>query len=111
MCAKESEDSVGPPPIPSGREPATFKEVFSFPALAKTWRLLMVDLRSAPSRDCVDFLDVSMNQDRWIGRLRQRILDARYRPRAPQRKEFAKSGGTYRVITMPMVDDLLVYRH
>ena len=97
--------------IPNGSDRGEFEALIAYKQLQATWRLLRDDLRNAPSRDCIDFLDIDMDQERWLQRTRRRVITDTYRPRQPERKEAAKSGGHFRVITMPMVDDLLVYRH
>lgn len=92
-------------------ERLSFAELCRYQRLERTWRALRDDLRHEWGRDCIDFLDIDMGRERWIQRIRNRLLTGTYRPKSPSRREEAKASGHSRVLTVPAIDDLLVYRH
>ena len=81
------------------------------PRLRRTWKGLRKELTKSDFRDCVDYVELDLYGDAWLGLIRQRIVSGTYRPEEPGRREAAKSNGVFRVITSPAIDDLLVYRH
>ncbi len=90
---------------------AELEALFSLRRLSSTWRDLRKELTKSDFRDCVDYLEIDLYGDEWLGRLRQRIVSGTYRPQEPGRREAAKASGVFRVITSPAIEDLLVYRH
>lgn len=87
-----------------------FKKMFTFKQLLRTWIEIRNALKAVEVRDCLDYIEYQIETRERLWDLRQRILSGEYEPIAPSRYENAKTGGSYRVITIPALDDLIVYR-
>lgn len=61
-------------------------------------------------RDPLDYVEFHLETRKRLWDIRSRVLNGRYEPNSPNRLEAAKGGGAYRVITIPVIEDLIVYR-
>jgi len=62
------------------------------------------------NRDVIDFIDYDVDPNKWIQRLLAQISSGRYEPLAPFRFTIGKSNGFSRMMTQPMIPDLVLYR-
>lgn len=93
-------------------KPATsFRALFTLPRLKTTWRLLRKELSKVSVRDCIDYLESDLGSYQWLRKVQQELLEGTYQPKHPGRREEAKSNGAFRIITVPFLDDVLVFRH
>jgi hypothetical protein len=88
-----------------------FVRLFAVSRLAATSRALQREVREVRARDVVDWADWFVRLGQTLPSLRIEILEGEYAPGPPTRYEFAKGKGAYRVITVPNMRDVLVYRH
>jgi hypothetical protein len=58
----------------------------------------------------LDFVEFQIETKNRLLELRQKILSGTYEPVSPSRFESAKGSGAYRIITIPDVEDIIVYR-
>lgn len=79
-------------------------------ALWSAWREVRRQLKRAPRRDVLDYLEYDIDPNVWITRLLRRLEAEDYSPERPQRFTVAKSKGFDRVITLPSIPDLVLYR-
>ncbi len=79
-------------------------------ALWLAWKEVRGALRDATIRDIVDFLDFDIEPDVWMSRLLRQVSFGIYEPRAPQRFPLAKSRSFKRVLTLPEIPDLVLFR-
>jgi len=87
-----------------------FEELASLDRLRQTWAKIRTESRDHRIRDVVDFLDWSVVIEDNLAQLRTDILTGEYCPLPPARYECAKTCGSYRVMTIPNIRDVLVYR-
>lgn len=95
----------------AGKTVPSLRELCTLPRLQSTWRILRKEISKAPVRDCLDYLENDATSYSWLKQIQERLLDGTYRPHPPGRREEAKSNGAYRVITVPAIDDVAVFRH
>lgn len=88
-----------------------FKRMFAVSALYRTSRALREEVRQVRGRDVVDWTDWFFDLGRRLPVLRQQILSGSYSPNPPTRYELPKTKGSFRIITVPNMRDVLVYRH
>ena len=88
--------------------PAT---LFSMPKLRRTWKQLRKELARTGTRDCIDYLDIDTDSERWLSKTRKAVLSGAYTPQHPSWFEVAKRNGAYRTVTRPALRDVLVFRH
>lgn len=79
-------------------------------ALWSAWKEVRRQLKRAPRRDVLDYLEYDIDPNVWITRLLRRLENEEYSPERPQRCTVAKSKGFDRIITIPSVPDLVLYR-
>jgi hypothetical protein len=79
-------------------------------ALWSAWKEVRKQLRRAPYRDILDFLEYDIDPEVWIRRLLRRLQTEEYAPERPNRYSVAKSKGFDRIITLPSIPDLVLYR-
>src|SRR2546426_8356848 len=79
-------------------------------ALWNAWKAVRSQLRKAPRRDVLDYLEYDIDPDVWINRLLNRLKTGEYTPEKPTRYSLAKSKGFDRIITVPGIPDLALYR-
>ena len=79
-------------------------------ALWSAWKAVRIQLRRAPRRDVLDYLEYDVDPDVWIDRLLARLSSGDYAPERPHRYSLAKSKGFDRIITVPAIPDLVLYR-
>ena len=79
-------------------------------SLWQSWKAVRSQLKRAPRRDVLDYLEYDVDPDVWISRLLVRIKNEDYSPESPVYCSIAKSRGFDRVITMPIVPDVVLYR-
>lgn len=79
-------------------------------SLWNAWKEVRKHLKRAPRRDVLDYLEYDIDPDVWINRLLKRLKNGDYSPGKPERYPLAKSNGFNRIITVPAVPDLVVYR-
>jgi hypothetical protein len=79
-------------------------------ALWNAWKAVRSQLKKAPRRDVLDYLEYDIDPDVWINRLLRRLKIGEYTPEKPIRYSLAKSKGFDRIITVPRVPDLVLYR-
>jgi len=84
--------------------------MFSYSRLLRTWVEIRNALKNTEIRDCLDFIEFQIETKDRLLDLKQKILSGTYEPVAPSRFELAKGGGAYRIITIPDIEDLIVYR-
>ncbi|WP_437731428.1 hypothetical protein [Sorangium sp. So ce1335] len=89
----------------------TFAKLFTQPLLLKTWSRLCKEFHKHYVRDCIDHLDMQASASRWIRALWHSLRDGSYYPTNPDRAEESKSRGAFRTLTVPILTDVLVYRH
>lgn len=78
--------------------------------LWSAWKEVRRQLKRAPRRDVLDYLEYDIDPDVWIGRLLRRLAAGEYSPERPHRYTLAKSKGFDRVITVPGIPDVVLYR-
>jgi hypothetical protein len=78
--------------------------------LWSAWKEVRRQLKRAPRRDVLDYLEYDIDPDVWIGRLLKRLATGDYSPERPQRYSLAKSKGFDRVITVSAIPDVVLYR-
>ena len=74
------------------------------------WKEVRRHLKRAPRRDVMDYLEYDIDPDVWINRLLRSLKNGDYAPEKPERYPLAKSKGFSRIITVPGVPDLVLYR-
>ena len=79
-------------------------------SLWNAWKEVRRHLKRAPRRDVLDYLEYDIDPDVWINRLLRRLKTGEYTPEKPDRYPLAKSKGFNRIITVPAVPDLVLYR-
>lgn len=79
-------------------------------ALWSAWKEVRRQLKRAPRRDVLDYLEYDIDPNVWITRLLRCLEGEDYLPEKPQRIKVSKSKGFDRVITLPAVPDLVLYR-
>jgi hypothetical protein len=79
-------------------------------SLWTAWKAVRIQLRRAPRRDVLDYLEFDIDPDVWINRLLWELKNGAYTPQRPVRYSVAKSNGFDRIITVPAVPDLVLYR-
>lgn len=79
-------------------------------SLWQTWKLVRREVRRSSIRDVVDFLDYDVDPNVWIGTLLKQLKSGRYEPATPTRFTLGKSSGFSRVMTLPSIPDLVLYR-
>lgn len=79
-------------------------------SLWNAWKEVRKHLKRAPRRDVLDYLEYDIDPNVWINRLLKRLKDGDYTPEKPERYPLAKSKGFNRIITVPAVPDLVLYR-
>ena len=79
-------------------------------ALWNSWRATRRGLKRVPRRDVLDFLEYDVDPNVWINRLLSRLRSGEYAPEKPTRYPVAKSKGFDRIITLPHVPDVVLYR-
>ncbi|MEO7733088.1 MAG: RNA-directed DNA polymerase [Kofleriaceae bacterium] len=85
--------------------------LFSMPKLRRTWKQLRKELARTGTRDCIDYLDIDTDSERWLSKTRKVVLSGAYTPQHPAWFEVAKRNGAYRTVTRPALRDILVFRH
>lgn len=78
--------------------------------LWSAWKEVRKQLKRARRRDVLDYLEYDIDPDVWINRLLRRIASAEYSPEHPTRYTLAKAKGFDRIITLPGIPDLVLYR-
>jgi hypothetical protein len=78
--------------------------------LWRSWKEVRRQLKKAPRRDVLDYLEYDIDPDVWINRLLRRLASGEYSPERPTRYTLAKSKGFDRIITVPAIPDLVLYR-
>lgn len=79
-------------------------------ALWSAWKEVRRQLKRSPRRDVLDYLEYDIDPDVWIDRLLRRLSSGEYSPERPNRFSLAKSKGFDRVITVPEIPDVVLYR-
>jgi hypothetical protein len=79
-------------------------------ALWNSWRETRRNLKRVPRRDILDFLEYDADPNVWISRLLRRLRSGEYSPEKPTRYPVAKSKGFDRIITLPHIPDVVLYR-
>jgi len=79
-------------------------------SLWNSWKAVRAQLKRAPRRDILDYLEFDIDPNVWIKRLLDSIRDGSYSPQRPTRYSLAKSNGFDRIITIPQIPDLVLYR-
>ena len=79
-------------------------------SLWRAWKATRQLLKHTYRRDALDFLEYDINPDVWINRILTRIKTGEYSPEKPSRYAFPKSKGFSRIITVPHIPDLVLYR-
>jgi len=79
-------------------------------SLWSAWKAIRPQLKKSSLRDVVDFLEYDINPEVWISRLLRRLERGQYEPETPTRFPLAKSSGFTRVMTLPHLPDLVLYR-
>lgn len=79
-------------------------------SLWSAWKEVRQQLKRSPRRDVLDYLEYDIDPDIWIGRLLTQIKTAEYFPERPTRFCIAKSKGFDRVLTLPAIPDIVLYR-
>src|SRR5258706_11079249 len=79
-------------------------------SLWTTWKAVRKELKNASVRDVVDFLEYDVNPDVWINRLLHHLRAGAYEPAPPRRFTLGKSKGFSRIMTLPAIPDLVLYR-
>jgi hypothetical protein len=74
------------------------------------WKEVRQQLKRGPRRDVLDHLEYDIDPDVWIGRLLTQIKDAEYYPERPIRFSAAKAKGFNRILTLPAIPDVVLYR-
>ncbi len=74
------------------------------------WKEIRAELRNASIRDVIDFLDYDIEPDVWMRRLLHQISSGTFAPSPPFRFPLAKSPSFKRILTFPVVQDLVLYR-
>jgi hypothetical protein len=95
----------------AAKAPKTFESLCSIKRLQATWKTLRKEISRVPVRDCIDYMETDVRSYHWLRGIQRRLLDGTYHPLQPGRREDAKSNGSFRVITVPHIDDVLVFRH
>jgi hypothetical protein len=79
-------------------------------SLWNTWKVIRAELKNSTTRDIIDFVDYDVDPDKWIQTLLSQISSGRYEPASPFRFSIGKSNGFSRIMTQPVVSDLVLYR-
>lgn len=79
-------------------------------SLWQAWKEIRVLLRNSSVRDVIDFLEYDIDPNVWINRLLRHIRDGTYEPTLPHRFTLGKGKGFSRVMTLPAIPDLVLYR-
>jgi hypothetical protein len=93
----------------------SLRKASGIPGVTKTslwnaWKAVRRQLKRAPCRDILDYLEYDIDPDVWITRLLDRLRTGEYTPERPNRYSLAKSKGFDRIITVPAIPDLVLYR-
>lgn len=75
-----------------------------------SWRSIRTELKKATVRDVVDYLEYDLNPNKWMLQVLRQLAAGTYEPKPPQLFYLAKSRGFRRLMTMPQIPDLVVYR-
>ena len=75
-----------------------------------SWRATRRELKRVRRRDVLDFLEYDVDPNVWINRLLRRLRSGEYSPEKPTRYPVAKSKGFDRIITLPHIPDVVLYR-
>ncbi len=94
---------------PGVGEEEAFIKLVSLSNLRKAWNSVRTEMRHCKMRDAVDWLDWAVTVEAGLGRLRSELLAGEYYPLTPVRYELAKSRGAFRVMTLPNLQDAIVY--
>ena len=86
-----------------------FTALVSLSNLRKAWKSVRREIRDCKVRDAVDWLDWAVTVEAGLGRLQSELLAGDYYPLTPMRYELAKSRGAFRVMTLPNLQDAIVY--
>jgi len=78
--------------------------------LWSAWKEVRRQLKRSPRRDVLDYLEYDIDPNVWIERLLRRLSSGEYSPERPNRFCLAKSKGFDRVITVPEIPDVVLYR-
>ena len=79
-------------------------------SLWSAWKAVRQQLKRAPRRDILDYLEYDIDPDVWMCRLLARLRTGEYTPDRPTRYAKAKSKGFDRIISVPAIPDLVFYR-
>ena len=79
-------------------------------SLWSAWKMIRKELKNSSVRDVVDYLEYDIDPEVWIDRLLKKIADGSYQPEPPLRFTLGKSHGLSRIMTLPTVPDLVLYR-
>ena len=79
-------------------------------SLWRAWKGIRTDLKRSSLRDVIDYLEYDVDPDVWIRVLLRSISSGRYEPEQPIEFTLAKSTGFNRVMTLPSIPDLVLYR-
>jgi hypothetical protein len=79
-------------------------------SLWNAWKEIRKNLKHASVRDVIDFLEYDIDPNVWINRLLRQLREGSYEPSSPRRFSLAKSKGFSRIITVPAIPDLVLYR-
>lgn len=74
------------------------------------WKGIRADLKRSSLRDVIDYLEYDVDPNVWIRNLLRSIASGRYEPEQPIEFTLAKATGFNRVMTLPSIPDLVLYR-
>ena len=79
-------------------------------SLWRAWKGIRTDLKRSSLRDVIDYLEYDVDPNVWIRNLLRSIASGPYEPEQPIEFTLAKSTGFNRVMTLPSIPDLVLYR-
>lgn len=79
-------------------------------ALWSAWKEVRRLLKRSARRDVLDYLEYDIDPDVWIKRLLSNLDSEDYVPERPVRYSVAKKKGFDRIISVPAIPDLVLYR-
>lgn len=79
-------------------------------ALWSAWKEVRRLLKRSARRDVLDYLEYDIDPDVWINRLLRNLNSEDYIPERPVRHSVAKKKGFDRIISVPAIPDLVLYR-
>jgi hypothetical protein len=79
-------------------------------SLWTAWKAIRKQLHNSSVRDVVDHLEYDIDPNVWIQQLLEQIRRGTYEPSSPRRFTLAKSKGFSRRMTVPSIQDLVLYR-